>query len=101
MITAYDVLRKPLITEKTAYLSSKLNQYAFEVRSDATRTQVKEAVEKAFDVTVLKVNIIVVPAKMSRRGRSRRMAIRKSAYKKAIVTVRPEDRIPVFEGVEQ
>jgi len=101
MITAYDILRKPLITEKTAYLSSKLNQYAFEVRPDASRTQVKDAVEKAFDVKVVSVNIINVPAKMSRRGRSRRMTIRKSAYKKAVVTLRPEDRIPVFEGVEQ
>ena len=101
MITAYDILRKPLITEKTAYLSSKLNQFAFEVRSDATRTQVKEAVEEAFDVKVVSVNIINVPAKMSRRGRSRRMTIRKSAYKKAVVALRPEDRIPVFEGVEQ
>ncbi|HUV16368.1 MAG TPA: 50S ribosomal protein L23 [Pelolinea sp.] len=101
MTSAFDILRKPLITEKTAYLSSKLNQYAFEVPSDATRTQVKEAVEQAFEVKVLKVNIINVAAKMSRRGKSRRLGIRKSAYKKAIVSLRPEDRIPVFEGVEQ
>lgn len=101
MITAYDVLRKPLITEKSAYLSSKLNQYAFEVRQDATRTQVKDAVERAFDVKVLNVNIINVPAKMGRKGRSRRISIRKSALKKAVVTLRSEDRIPVFEGVEQ
>lgn len=101
MSTAFDILRRPLVTEKTAYLSSKLNKYAFEVHSDASRTQVKEAVEKAFDVQVLKVNIINVAPKVSRRGRSRRMAIRKSAYKKAVVTLRPEDRIPVFEGVEQ
>lgn len=101
MTTAFDILRRPLITEKTAYLSSKLNQYAFEVHHDATRTQVKEAVEKAFNVKVLSVNVINVTAKMSRKGRSRRMTIRKSAYKKAIVTLRPEDRIPVFEGVEQ
>ncbi len=67
---------------------------------EATRTEVKEAVEKAFDVTVLKVNIVNVAQKMSRRGRSRRLAIRKSAYKKAIVTLSPEDRIPIFEGVE-
>jgi large subunit ribosomal protein L23 len=101
MITSYDILKKPLVTEKTAYLASKLNQYAFEVQPDASRTQVKEAVEQAFKVTVLKVSIINVPAKMSRRGRSRRMAIRKSAYKKAVVTLSPEDRIAVFEGVEQ
>ncbi len=100
MSTAFDVLKKPLITEKTAYQSSKLNQFSFEVPMDATRTQVKEAVETAFEVTVLKVNIINVAPKVSRRGRSRRMGIRKSAYKKAIVTLSPEDRIPIFEGVE-
>ena len=91
----------PLITEKTAYQSSKLNQFAFEVPVSATRTEIKEAVEKAFEVTVLKVNTINVAPKVSRRGRSRRMAIRRSAYKKAIVTLSSEDRIPIFEGVEQ
>jgi large subunit ribosomal protein L23 len=100
MTTAFDILKKPLITEKTAYQSSKLNQFSFEVPMDATRTQVKEAVETAFEVTVLKVNIINVAPKVSRRGRNRRMAIRKSAYKKAVVTLSPEDRIPIFEGVE-
>jgi len=101
MTTGFDILKRPIITEKTAYLASKLNQYAFAVPAETTRSQVKDAVEKAFDVKVLKVNTINVIAKMNRRGRSRRLSIRKSAYKKAIVTVRPEDRIPVFEGVEQ
>ena len=100
MRTAYDILKRPLVTEKTAYQSSKLNQYSFEVPLDATRTQVKEAVEEAFEVTVLKVNTLIVPAKKSRRGRSRRLTIRKSAYKKAIVTIGPGDRIPIFERVE-
>jgi large subunit ribosomal protein L23 len=100
MTTAFDILRRPLITEKTAYQSSKLNKFSFEVPMDATRTEIKEAVEKAFDVTVLKVNTINVAPKVSRRGRSRRMAIRKSAYKKAIVTLGADDRIPIFEGVE-
>lgn len=100
MTTAFDILKRPLITEKTAYQSSKLNQFSFEVPLNATRSEVKDAVEKAFEVTVMKVNIINVAPKVSRRGRSRRMAIRKSAYKKAIVTLSPEDRIPIFEGVE-
>jgi large subunit ribosomal protein L23 len=100
MSTAFDILKRPLITEKTAYQSSKLNQFSFEVPQSATRSQVREAVEKAFEVTVLKVNIINVIPKVSRRGRSRRMAIRKSGFKKAIVTLSPEDRIPIFEGVE-
>ncbi len=100
MTSAFNILKRPLITEKTAYQSSKLNQFSFEVPLDATRTEVKEAVEKAFDVTVLKVNVVNVAPKMSRRGRSRRLGIRKSAYKKAVVTLSPEDRIPIFEGVE-
>ena len=49
MSTAFDILKRPLITEKTAYQSSKLNQFSFEVPLDATRTQVKEAVETAFE----------------------------------------------------
>ncbi len=101
MKTAFDVLKRPLITEKSTYQSSKLKQFVFEVPLEATRTEIKDAVEKAFNVTVLKVNTINVAAKVSRRGRSRRVTIRKSAYKKAIVTLSPEDRIPIFEGVEQ
>jgi len=100
MTTIYDVLRRPLVTEKSNYLSSNLHQYVFEVNSDATRTLVKDAVETLFDVTVLRVNMINAPAKRSRRARSRRIAVRNPGYKKAIVTLAPEDRIPIFEGVE-
>ena len=100
MKSPFDILIRPLITEKSAYQSSSLNQYAFEVPITATRTEVREAVEKAFDVKVLNVNTINVAPKMGRKGRSRRLAIKKSAYKKAIVKIRPEDRIPIFEGVE-
>ncbi len=100
MKTPFDIIKKPLITEKTAYQNSKLHQYVFEVDSKATKVEVKDAVEKAFEVKVLKVNIINVPAKRGRKARSRRISIRKSAYKKAIVTLSPEDRIAIFEGVE-
>jgi large subunit ribosomal protein L23 len=98
MSTIYDVLRRPLVTEKSNYQVS-LNQYVFEVTRDATRTLVKDAVEQIFKVTVLRVNVINVPAKRSRKSRSRRMVISRTAYKKAIVTLAPEDRIPLFEGV--
>jgi large subunit ribosomal protein L23 len=100
MTTIYDVLRRPLVTEKSNYLVNDLHQYVFEVSKDATRVMVKDAIETLFDVTVLKVNIINMPAKRSRRARSRRVAVRQSGYKKAIVTISPEDRIPFFEGVE-
>lgn len=100
MSTIYDVLRRPLVTEKSSYQSSTLHQYVFEVASDATRTLVKDAVEQLFDVTVVRVNVMNVPAKQSRRSRSRRMIVHRTAYKKAIVTLAPNDRIPIFEGVE-
>jgi large subunit ribosomal protein L23 len=100
MSTIYDVLRRPLVTEKSNYQSSSLHQYVFEVANDATRTLVKDAVEKMFDVQVVRVNVMNVPAKQSRRSRSRRLIIHRSAFKKAIVTLAAEDRIPIFEGVE-
>ena len=100
MKSPFDILIRPIITEKSAYLSSGLSQYVFEVPVDATRKEVSDAVEKAFDVTVLKVNTINVAPKVGRKGKSRRLAIKKSAYKKAIVKISPEDRIPIFEGVE-
>lgn len=100
MTTKYDILRRPLVTEKSNYLVTRLHQYVFEVMPDATRTQVKDAVEKLFDVHVEKVNIISVPAKRSRRARSRRLLVRNSGYKKAIVTLVTGDTIPFFEGVE-
>lgn len=100
MSSIYDALRRPLVTEKTNYLVNKLHQYVFEVADDATRTVVKDAVEQIFDVTVLRVNIINVPAKRTRRAKSRRLVVRNSSYKKAIVTLAPDDRIAIFEGVE-
>lgn len=100
MTTIYEVLRRPLVTEKSNYQSSKLHQYVFEVATDATKVLVKDAIEKLFDVKVLRVNVINAPAKRTRRARSRRLAVRASGYKKAIVTLAPEDRIAIFEGVE-
>ncbi len=100
MSSIYETLRRPLVTEKTNYLVNSLHQYVFEVAEDATRTLVKDAVEQIFDVTVLRVNIINVPAKRTRRARSRRLVVRNAGYKKAIVTLSPDDRIAIFEGVE-
>lgn len=99
MITIFDVLRRPLVTEKSNYQSSKLNQFVFEVADDATRTQVKEAVETLFDVTVSRVNIVNTAAKRGRR-RNRRLLVRRPGYKKAIVTLAPGERLEIFEGVQ-
>ncbi len=100
MATIYDVLRRPIITEKSSYQSGDLNQYVFEVIPSATKAQIKDAVQELFEVSVEKVNVINVPAKRTRKGRGRRLVIRRSAYKKAIVTLAPGDSIDVFEGVK-
>jgi large subunit ribosomal protein L23 len=64
----YEVLRRPVITEKNSMLSAQ-NKYAFEVRQDANKSQIREAVEKAFKVKVASVNVIRVPGKMRRDRR--------------------------------
>lgn len=98
MSTIYEVLRRPLVTEKSNYQAG-IHQYVFEVASDASRTQVKDAVELIFKVTVLRVNVINVAAKRARKSRSRRQVISRKNYKKAIVTLSPEETLPIFEGV--
>jgi large subunit ribosomal protein L23 len=99
MATIYDVLRRPLVTEKSSYQSGKLNQYSFIVADTATRSQVKDAIETLYDVSVVRVNVINVPAKRGRRLRSRRLLVRKPAYKKALVTLAEGQRLEIFEGV--
>jgi large subunit ribosomal protein L23 len=96
----YNILRRPLVTEKSNYQVNKLHQYVFEVADGANKTQVKDAIETIFKVKVMSVNMVNVPAKRGRKGRSRRIVINNPAYKKAIVTLVAEDRIPIFEGVE-
>ncbi len=99
MPTIYDVIKRPIITEKSAYQSGMLNQYVFEVHQEASKQDIKEAVEILFDVTVEKVNVMNQPAKVARSLRNRRWQIRRSSFKKAIVTLAPGDSIDVFEGV--
>lgn len=99
-VTIYDVLRRPLVTEKTNLQAYGMNQYSFEVHKDATRTMVRDAVEKLFSVEVERVNIIVTPGKTKRNLRNRRMGVKKPVSKKAIVTLAAGQKIPFFEGVE-
>jgi large subunit ribosomal protein L23 len=100
MPTMYDVLRRPLITEKSSYQSGRLNQYSFIVADTATRTQVKDAIETLYDVSVVRVNIINTPAKRGRRLRSRRLLVRKPGHKKAVVTLAEGQTLQIFEGVQ-
>lgn len=100
MTALQDVLLRPLITEKSNYQNSELHQYVFEVAPDANKVLVKDAVEKLFEVKVLRVNVINMPAKMKRNMRNRRTIRRRGTLKKAIVTLAPGDTIAVFEGVK-
>ncbi len=99
-LTIYDVLRRPIETEKARHQGNKLHQYVFEVAPHATKSQIKEAVQTLFDVEVMKVAVVVRPAKTGRRGRARRIVVRKAELKKAIVTIRPDQTIDLFEGVK-
>lgn len=92
-----EVLRRPLMTEKTNIQADENNQFAFEVDRRANKLQVKDAVEASFDVTVEKVRVINMPARMGRRGR--RVVIKKPAWKKAVVTLAKGDSISWVEGV--
>ena len=90
-----DVLQRPLVTEKNTILQVQ-NKYAFEVAKEANKPQIKQAVEKAFRVKVINVNIIKVAGKTKRVGRR---VYNTPPWKKAVVTLRPGDKIEFFEGV--
>ncbi len=91
---ALDLLRRPVITEKSSLLQEQ-GRYVFEVARSATKPLVKEAVEKAFNVHVIGVNISNVHGKRKRFG----MRITpQSSWKKAVVTLKQGERIEIFEG---
>ncbi|MCD6400204.1 50S ribosomal protein L23 [candidate division WOR-3 bacterium] len=89
------IIIRPHITEKIT-ISREQSKYAFEVHRSATKLGIKKAVEELFKVTVLDVNIINVKGKTRRIGR---IQGRKKNWKKAIVTLKPGDTIPLFEGM--
>ena len=91
----YEVLRRPVVTEKNTDLMAQ-NKYIFEAMKKANKAQIKAAVEKAFKVTVVSVNVITVPSKPRGYGR---LKGHKPAWKKAIVTLKAGDKIEIFEGV--
>ena len=89
----YQVVIKPLITEKGTSQNEDLNQYPFQVHHDANKQQIREAIEKIYEVRVLKVRT------MKRLGKMRRYRYtsgRTAGMKKAVVTLHPEDHIDLF-----
>ena len=91
-----EIIIKPLITEKSTMLQESQRRYVFAVHRQATKIEIKKAVEEAFDVNVIKVNT------MNSKGKSKRYGPRPTALKtrkKAIVQLAPGETITIFEGV--
>ena len=93
-IQLYEVIKRPVITEKSTRMATEHNQYVFEVDTRANKIQIKEAVEVIFNVDVVKVATIVMPLKRSVRGR--KSYTRSPEWKKAIVTLPKGQTIPLF-----
>ena len=91
----FDVIRRPLVTEKNTILQSH-GKYGFEIAREANKEEVKKAVEKAFKVKVTAVNIMMVRGQERKVGRK---VLPGSPWKKAIVTLKAGDKIQIFEGV--
>lgn len=90
-----DVVKRPLITEKNERARELARQYAFEVHREATKIQVKQAVEKLFNVHVLAVRTAIARGKSKRVGRN---VGRRPNWKKAFVTLKEGETIALFEG---
>jgi large subunit ribosomal protein L23 len=86
----------PLITEKGTMSAEKANQVVFKVRPGASKDKIREAVERMFKVTVVRVRTLNLLGKTRRRGRT---VGRRPDWKKAYVTLKEGDRIEFFEGV--
>jgi len=96
-MNVYQVLKRPILTEKTDHQRDN-NQYVFEVDRHANKHQIKEAVEKIFDVKVDAVNTMVFKPKHRRMGR--KTIVTQPIWKRAVVTLAPGERIQeFFEGV--
>ena len=91
----YDIINRPIITEKTNIQKEDSNQVSFEVDRRANRVEIKRSIEKIFKVHVAAVRTMQVKGKVKRRGR---IEGRRKNWKKAIVTLMPGERIDFFEG---
>ncbi len=92
----YQIIIRPIITEKSMRLKETENKYTFEVHVEATKKDIKDAIEKLFNVKVESVNTINVKGKRKRIGRK---IVKKKDWKKAIVKLREGDKIDFFESI--
>jgi large subunit ribosomal protein L23 len=92
----YDIIKSPLITEKTTIQKEDSNQFSFKVSRKANRVEIKRAIENIFNVKVAGVRTMQVKGKTKQRGR---IIGKRKDWKKAIVTLIPGERIDFFDGV--
>jgi large subunit ribosomal protein L23 len=92
----YDILVRPLLTEKMTALRERANKVGFVVRADANRIEIKRAVESALKVKVEDVNVLKVRGKTKRLGR---FSGRRPDWKKAIVTLKEGEKLELYESV--
>jgi large subunit ribosomal protein L23 len=91
----YDVVVRPIVTEKSSLLKEGGNQYVFEVARGANKIEIAKAVEQLFKVKVLSVRVMNMEGKVRRLGKH---SGKKPDWRKAIVKLNPKDKIPFFEG---
>jgi len=91
----YDIIRRPVVSEKASMMSEENNQYVFEVAPNANKRQVQQAIEVIFEKRVKKVNTMVMPAKRGMRGRNPYQ--RSQQWKKAIVTLEAGEKLELFD----
>lgn len=94
-IESWRLLIRPVISEKATDLAAR-SQYIFEVASFATKSEIKKAIFNLYNVKPVKINIINLSGKKVRYGRSRGQT---KKWRKAIVILRPQDKIEVYQGV--
>jgi len=91
----FDILIKPLLTEKITRLQEQANRVAFVVKKDASRVEVRHAVESALKVKVKTVNVVNMMGKTKRQGR---FVGKRADWKKAIVTLREGEKLELYES---
>ena len=95
-----EVLRKPLLTEKVAQLTEKLNRYAFIVDPRANKIQIKAAIEKMYGVNITDVNTMRYVGKLKTRNtKAGAVSGRSAAYKKAIITLKDGDNLDFYSNI--
>lgn len=92
----YNIVKRPIVSEKSSLLTETLNTYAFEVDKKARKQEIKEAIEKLFNVEITAVKTMVVHGKYKRTSKA---VFKKSNWKKALVTLKEGQNIQFFQGV--